>query len=460
MSIQQDPSFENIKDQIKKEQGEKGKEKKNTRYVSLTPEKTTTLEEWQVVVKKHFPDLSLPAEVGLSVMAQLLIDDITNPFALVYVDAPSSGKTITLNFFSQLKDLVYTTDDFTPASFVSHSANTKKKDLEKNDLLPQIRYKTIVVRDLAPIFAKRDEDVQAMLGILIRVLDGEGYESNSGLYGKRGYVGDYLFMMLSASTPIRPHIWKVMGNLGSRLFFLNIGSKGKDAVALAKQLEKPCRENEVICREITTELVKTLWSKYPEGIIWDVTNDNQELREQIGKIAKTLAKLRATLNVWKELGSNGESYEHTQPIEEHPDRINQLLYNLARGHAVVCGREQISVEDIDMVLRVALDSGKPVRAQLFKSLIKNNGTIKTSVVKELLKCSTNTALKAMEEMRLLGLVSADDDLSNAERIGRPETSVELVPEFRWLLKDVVDGSVEPHSGEITENNLFESNLTL
>lgn len=430
-----------------------------SRFVSLAPKHETTLEEWRLVVQKYFPDLMLPAEVGLSVMAQILIKDITNPFALVYVDAPSSGKTITLNFFSQLKDLVYTTDDFTPASFVSHSANTKKKDLEKNDLLPQIRYKTIIVRDLAPIFAKRDEDVQAMLGILIRVLDGEGYESNSGLYGKRGYTGDYLFMMLSASTPIRPHIWKVMGNLGSRLFFLNIGSKGKDVQTLAKQLEKPCRDNEVICRQITTEALKTLWSKYPDGVTWDVASDDQGLREQIGRIAKTLAKLRATLNVWKEMGSNGESYEHTQPIEEHPDRINQLLYNLARGHALVSGRENIEQEDINVVLRVALDSGKPTRAQLFKSLIENNGTLKTSQVKELLKCSTNTALKSMEEMRLLGLVISEENLQDAEFRGRPETSVDLVEDFRWLLKPR-DDEVVSHSGEISENNLFESKLTL
>lgn len=452
MNLNQNKTFEEITIQAKEEVG--GRDS-ISRFASLTAEQETTVEDWRLVVQKYFPDLMFPAEVGLSVMAQILIKDITNPFALVYVDAPSSGKTITLNFFSQLKDLVYTTDDFTPASFVSHSANTKKKDLEKNDLLPQIRYKTIIVRDLAPIFAKRDEDVQAMLGILIRVLDGEGYESNSGLYGKRGYTGDYLFMMLSASTPIRPHIWKVMGNLGSRLFFLNIGSKGKDVQTLAKQLENPCRDNEVICREATTETLKTLWSKYPDGVTWDVATDSQGLREQIGRIAKTLAKLRATLNVWKEMGSNGESYEHTQPVEEHPDRINQLLYNLARGHALVSGRKNIEQEDVDVVLRVTLDSGKPTRAQLFKSLIENNGTLKTSQVKELLKCSTNTALKSMEEMRLLGLVHSEVNLQEAEYHGRPETNVDLVEEFRWLLKQPVS-----HSGEISENNLFESNLTL
>lgn len=76
-----------------------------------------------------------------------------------------------------------------------------------------------------------------MLGILIRVLDGEGLETNSGVYGKRGYVGDYLFMMLCASTQIRPRVWKVMGNLGSRLFFLNINGTEKSEEVLAEQLK-------------------------------------------------------------------------------------------------------------------------------------------------------------------------------------------------------------------------------
>ncbi|NCA93642.1 MAG: hypothetical protein EOM84_00525 [Sphingobacteriia bacterium] len=146
--------FEKIKKEVRD-----SKPTENERFISLSPKFPINIEEWKSIISENFPDLIIPTEAGLSVIAQLLIEDIKNPFALVFVDVPSSGKTIALNFFSGLNKLIYTTDNFTPASFVSHSANTKKEDLLKNDMLPQIRYRTLIIRDLAPIFAKRDEDV-------------------------------------------------------------------------------------------------------------------------------------------------------------------------------------------------------------------------------------------------------------------------------------------------------------
>jgi hypothetical protein len=412
------------------------KPKTNERFVALTPKSKIEIDEWRGIIDDHFADLLFPAEAGLSVIGQLLIEDIKNPFALVYVDVPSSGKTITLNFFSSAKDLIYTTDNFTPASFVSHSANRKKEDLEKNDMLPQIQYRTMVIRDLAPIFAKRDEDVQAMLGIMIRVLDGEGLETNSGLYGKRGYVGDFLFMLLSASTPIRPRIWKVMGNLGSRLFFLNIDGAEKDEATLANQLKDSCRDKEILCREVTEEFIKTLWSKYPEGFSWNKEGDDQHLMQIIARLAKILARLRSAINVWEE-SSGSKKYNHTQPITEMPDRLNQLLYNLTRGHALVCGRENISEEDLKIALRIALDSAPPNRSKIFKHLIRNDGRLATNEVMEILKCSRPTALKLMQEMTILEIVDTDGNLDDESETygGRPEQVITLKDKYGWFISE-------------------------
>ncbi len=408
--------------------------KTNKRFIGLTPKIKTEISEWRNIIKNNFPDLLFATEAGLSVVAQLLIEDIKNPFALVYIDVPSSGKTIILNFFSTVKDLIYTTDNFTPASFVSHSANKKKEELLKNDILPQIQYRTLMIRDLAPILAKRDEDIQAILGILIRVLDGEGLETNSGLYGKRGYIGDYLFMLLSASTPIRPRIWKVMGNLGSRLFFLNIDGIEKDEITLANQLKTSCRDKEIVCREVTEEFIKTLWDKHPEGVFWNKENDGPNLMQIIARLAKVLARLRSSINVWEE-SFGQKKYNHTQPITEMPDRLNQLLYNLTRGHALVCGRENINQEDLKTTLRIALDSAPPNRSKIFKHLIYNNGQLSTNKVMEILKCSRPTALKLMQEMAILKLVNTDGDLNDETESygGRPEQKIILRDDYNWFV---------------------------
>lgn len=418
--------------EIKKEEGATTEQQ---RFPTLTPETPIGIEEWRNIVKDNFPKLVLPAEIGLSVLSQLLIRDIKNPFALVYVDVPSSGKTIVLNFFSRIAELTFATDNFTPASFVSHSANTKKADLAKIDMLPQIRFKAMIIRDLAPIFAKNDDDVQSALGILIRVLDGEGLETNSGLHGKRGYVGNYLFMMLAASTQIRPKIWKAMGNLGSRLFFVNIGGTEKSEDELAEQLRISCRDKEDICRTASDEFIKTLWSKYPNGIEWDKDKDDKSLVILISRFAKILARLRSAINVWEE-GYGEKKYNFTQPITEMPDRLNQLLYNLARGHALVCGREIITIEDLKIVARVALDSAPPNRSKMFKLLLKNGGRLSTEEVMLELKCSRPTALKEMQQLVILGIVEPSEDLSEAEKLhylGRPETEISLKEEFGWFL---------------------------
>src|SRR5205085_285678 len=89
------------------------------------PDKEVEFEEWKAKIVFLFPELAFPAETAISVICQLLINDISNPFALVLVDVPASGKTLTINFFDRIPELTYASDKFTPASFLSHAANVK-----------------------------------------------------------------------------------------------------------------------------------------------------------------------------------------------------------------------------------------------------------------------------------------------------------------------------------------------
>src|SRR5438874_1046013 len=82
--------------------GRNGAEETPRRVAKLEPPaQPVSFGEWHDVIAENYPTLVKPAEVCLSVVAQLLLNDVTNPFALALVDAPSSGKTITLNFFDE-----------------------------------------------------------------------------------------------------------------------------------------------------------------------------------------------------------------------------------------------------------------------------------------------------------------------------------------------------------------------
>jgi predicted transcriptional regulator len=394
------------------------------------PETPMDFKEWQSVISANFPAYAHPAEICASVIVQLLLNDVSNPFALALVDVPSSGKTITLNFFD-VPHLAYTTDNFTPASFVSHASNVKRDELANVDMLPRIRYRTLIVRDLAPIFGVKEDELLKTIGILTRALDGEGLETDSGVHGKRGYKGDWLFMLLAGTTPIPPRVFKIMGTLGSRLFFLALHSNTKSHDELIAQNRGTARrEKERICREATDTFLRTLWAANPTGVKWDKDNDQEDCLRVIARCAELLAALRGTIQIWQ--SEHDGSVSHSVPLIEQPDRINCLLYNLARGHALLCGRTQLATADLAPVLEVTFDSAPTIRSKVFRSLLEHSGTLKTGQIEKLLRCSKPTALKEMEALRVLGI--ADKTEGDAE-YGRPEHELRLAEKFQWFATD-------------------------
>jgi hypothetical protein len=137
-------STSTTKKELAPKEKKKGKEHKTNNFITEPeqiipaerikkldrPEKEISFEEWREVIKRNFPELLFSAETGLSIISQILIKDITNPFALVLVDVPSSGKTIVVNFFADIRELAYPSDKFTPSSFLSNASNVKKSELK------------------------------------------------------------------------------------------------------------------------------------------------------------------------------------------------------------------------------------------------------------------------------------------------------------------------------------------
>ena len=407
-----------------------------------SPQTPVTIAQWREAIAKNFPALTRTAEVSASVMTQMLINDVANPFALVLLDVPSSGKTITENFFD-VPRLSYTTDHFTPASLVSNASNVKREELVNVDMLPRIRYKTLIVRDLAPIFGAKEDALLEMVGRLTRALDGEGLETDSGVHGQRGYKGDYLFMMLAGSTPLSPRVYKVLGTLGSRLFFLQLHSETKSHRQLiAQNRGKDRREKERQCREATDSLLRTLWASNPNGVDWNKEGDPEDCLLVVARCAELLASLRGTIQIWR--SDSDDSIGHSIPVIEQPDRINCCLYNLARGHALLCGRRQITQEDLWPILEVTFDSAQTSRSKLFRHLIEKDGTLRTPDVERLLKCTALTARNEMEALFVLGVVHKIEITGHA-------TVITLADRFEWFTSEECSSLREPRAIRRTPN---------
>jgi hypothetical protein len=290
---------------------------------------------------------------------------------------------------------------------------------------------------MATLFSKRDEDLSECLGILTRVMDGEGLATDTGVHGQRQYSGEFLFMMLAASTPIPPRIQKIMGTLGARLFFLNMNSKDISEDELVDQAKsKAYKQKEKECRTITQDFIHTLWYKHQKGIAWNITKTEDKYLKIIARCAKLLAQLRGVIDIWvdkSESFTDDVKFGYTMPVIEKPSRINQLFNNITKSHAVICERDYVNEEDIKLIIELSLDSAPSIRAKLFKALLEHNGTLKTSEVEKILVCSKTTALKEMKAMSTLKIVF--ESIVMQESVGNQEKQITLTTDFTWFLSE-------------------------
>jgi MoxR-like ATPase len=127
------------------------------------------------------------------------------------------------------------------------------------------------------------------------------------------------------------------------------------------------KQKEKICAEATAELFRTIQQK--GKIKWDSSKEKKDLLLAIARIARLSAHIRGYVN------------EDGFPSIEKPDRINYLLYNLARGHALLCGRNYINESDLPLVIEVALASTTIQKAKIVKLLLQREGCVTTTEVK-------------------------------------------------------------------------------
>lgn len=191
-----------------------------------------SMEQWQTTLQTKYNRLRkvteekilglwLPLEFALSVKSILNIKNITLPFIGIILGPPSSLKSVAVDMPKHARD-TFPTDSFSPKAFVSHNSNMTEEQLQEMDMLPKIKNKLFLVSELAPLFTAKDEELANIFGIIMRVADGNGYWSDSGARGHRGYDGPLMFLWLGAAVDIPYKIHKMLSMLGPKLYFLRL----------------------------------------------------------------------------------------------------------------------------------------------------------------------------------------------------------------------------------------------
>ena len=292
---------------------------------------------------------------------------------------PSSLKTQAIELLRYWPQTFYT-DNFSAKSFVSHTTAVAKEKLVEIDLLPKIKNKCFLTPELAPTFAAKDDDLVQILGIMTRILDGNGYESDSGAQGHRGYNGEMMFTWVGAAVDIPHKVHKYIGTLGPKLYFFRppVLQKKTESDYL-QQIEKDDFNKKVAqIREALLDYLK--WFEIgPEMIIdneaglakmpWNFEKDDKRAQRYIIRLADLLAHLRSVVPTWNTYGTQGSDYGYALPTIEEPDRAIQQLTNLARGHALSMGRNFVTLDDIPLIIGVVLSTASKEGVTVFDLLL-------------------------------------------------------------------------------------------
>ena len=406
-------------------------------------------DELRKVVNANIPEIWPGLEFELSSLRILNIHECNLPFIGIILGRPSSYKTIVISLLKRWYCTFYT-DSFSPKAWVTHTtAVDSEEELTKIDMLPKVKDRHFLTPELAPIFTIEEKDLGLILGAITRIADGHGYGCDSGAHGHREY-GDTMFVWTGAAVDIPYKVYKLLAGLGFKLYFFRLPYKEKTEDELLKQMKERFHKKKANIEAALYEYL--IWFEIGPDLIhdeqsglrrmrWNDDGDSEQAQRWIIKLATVLKHLRCIAKTWAiEEDSQGSNYGYSVTQPESPERAIEILRNLARGHALLTGRNYITLEDIPIVVKTVLSTANIDKVGLLRLLIANNGRLTTREIEKSLNVSRPTALRNMVELKAIGLVDHEEERVPATATNPPynKKTITLKKEFSWLL----DGDFE------------------
>jgi len=348
-----------------------------------------------------------PLMANLATVGILSFQDYTQPVSLINVGNSGCGKTTVLDLImpdrKTTREVLFRCDNFTPASFVSHSTSVKRDTLKDIDLLPKIEDKALITKELAPLFRGNKDDLLKTFAILTSVLDGMGYVSQSGVHGTRGYDRSLVFSWLGATTPLPHSIHALMAQLGGRLLFWNMDSKQQSQEALAAFVnEDDFYISHAHLRGRVNDFLESHFEKHPPRSVMSSEIEIGHIEAWLlAGYAQIVARMRAAFRITEA----GYEKKHTAPIHESEYRIIIMFKYIVRSMALLNNRREVSKDDLRFLRHIALSSMPEQRRKVLKALLEIGSEASTKQLMERVKMSKPTLLEYMEEIGHLGVCS-------------------------------------------------------
>lgn len=383
------------------------------------------------VVARHYPALADSVDACLSVFGAMALKGRTKPLSLIFEATSGYGKTAVLQMVfpakgTALERYVYRSDKFTPKAFVTHAANVKTEDLAAMDLLPKLEDKVLVTKELAPIFRGREQEMQDNFSILISVLDGKGFTSDTGMRGRRGYERPILFNWLGATTPLPPSTHRLMSQLGTRLLFYEVPAIEPTEGELLAYAQRNAAD--LAERECLIGVKKFLIQFFSDHTVGSVLPDSitclSKFMRVIVRWAQFLVAGRAEIK-FEKTGTAWTPIAALKP--EGPWKVVEYFKQLALGHALIQGRGYIDRSDLRLVGHVAISS-IPGHVRPLVRTLRTAEQVDSITAAALCRVTPPTARNYQQQLALLGIA----DLKKGSPTTNKPDVITLASKYCWL----------------------------
>lgn len=344
---------------------------------------------------------------------------------LLIVGNPSSFKTAGVLPLRGL-DIAYFLDNLTENSFLSgyvsdeDRKNGKGKNGPKPQLLHELDGKVLVIKDLTTLFSGKDEKVKKILGELQSIFDG-CYRKATGTVGV--LEADSLFNLVACITPtaIKQH-QRYMSEIGSRFLMFRLPAltspqreEGFERVWDEEQQETRWGSLKQLVSTLFTELKDTPPSLEPE-------TPNQ--RSELNDLSLLLARGRGVLVTERvtdinEADRESASYCIVDTQIEEPFRALYQLRTLARGLALIHGRNHVTDHELELLRRVVFSTIEPNRAKLL-GLFSAHQRVTRELCAEALDRSPTRIVQLLEALEKLDLVVQEKQGTKMTYLPNPE----------------------------------------
>ncbi len=387
---------------IKSDDGDAGTDNRDGIEEPKLLPNAVTYQEVEDKVRRLLPNSRVALKLVLAVAVSCMFP---NPqmLWLLLVGVPSSGKTDIVRLIKD-SETTYYLDNLTQNAFISGERATKSQRV--HDLLPLLNGKCLIIKDWTSIFSLDEHMTKKLLGDLVNIYDKE-FTKFSSRRGNVSYAS--IFSQLGCITPatLNRHT-NYMNMIGPRFLCYTVPT------STYGDLES---SYEMIFSNIDRSLLEKEARMYASSYLTQLSQQQMKIKPMI-KPTQNYLRVAATLMSYcrgivilqaasfkNDEGEEVKYYEVSDIQVEEPWRAIQQLKELAKYLAFVVGKNEIGIQELEIIKEVVISSMPADRSQALRSIKEVGGEITAKILSDASDRSTKTARRLLDELSALKVVN-------------------------------------------------------